>query len=587
MTEPRQPGRARRFFGRVLMTLGGIVLFFLLLSIVSALFFSPRVPRQAILEIDLDRGLVETVPEDPLGALFRRDDLSVRDVVEALRRAEGDDRVRGVVARLGSEGIGMAQAEEIRDAIVRFRATGKPALAFSETFGEFGPGRSAYYLASAFDEIHLQPSGDVGLAGVVAEVPFLAGAFDRFGIEPRMDHRHEYKDGLNILTEEEMTGPQREATTRIVTSQMENLIAGVAASREMQAARVRDLIDRGPYTADEALAAGLVDRLSYRDQVFDSVRTSLGGGRYLLTRDYLRRAGRPDRRGPTVALIFGAGAVQRGESSVDPLVGGAVMGSETVARAFRQAIEDESVRAIVFRVDSPGGSYVASDAIWRETIRAREAGKPVVVSMGNVAGSGGYFVAMGADRIVAQPSTITGSIGVFGGKILIRELTEELGVTWDDVQVGGNATMWSPVTDYTPAEWERLQALLDRIYGDFVSKVARGRGISLDSADAIARGRVWTGADAQRIGLVDELGGYDVALRLARELAGIAPDRPVRVAVLPRERSLVEMFLEPRPRRSYPAGVSTLLAGLAREAQRVGLLGDRGVLTMPWLPVVW
>jgi protease IV len=312
----------------------------------------------------------------------------------------------------------------------------------------------------------------------------------------------------------------------------------------------------------------------------------------MLASTYLRRAGRPDRRGQTVALIYGAGVVQRGESSIDPLVGGSVMGSETVARAFREAIEDDDVRAIVFRIDSPGGSYVASDAIWRETIRAREAGKPVVVSMGNVAGSGGYFVAMGADRIVAQPSTLTGSIGVYGGKMLIRELSEELGVTWDDVQVGGNATMWSPVNEYTPAEWERLQALLDRIYEDFTAKAAQGRGMSIESMHAVARGRVWTGADALRVGLVDELGGFDVALRLARELGGIGPEESIELRVVPRQRTILEQVLEGRSRRSYPAGVAALLqaggplAALAQEARRMGLLGGGGVLTMPVVPVV-
>jgi protease IV len=575
------------------MVLGTITLFFLLLLFVSLILLRPAgVPRQVILELDLRRGLIEMTPEDPIGALLRRDDLSVRDVVDALRRAETDDRVRGVVAHVGAGGIGMAQAEEVREAIARFRASGKPALVFSETFGEFGPGRTDYYLASAFQEIHLQPSGDLGLAGISAEIPFLAGAFDRFGLQPQMDHRHEYKDAMNILTEREMTEPQREATERILTSQLENLIGGIAAGRAMDAAHVRSLLDQGPFTAPEALRSRLVDRLSYRDQVFDSVKAALGGGEYMLASTYLRRAGRPDRRGQTVALIYGAGVVQRGESSIDPLVGGSVMGSETVARAFREAIEDDDVRAIVFRIDSPGGSYVASDAIWRETIRAREAGKPVVVSMGNVAGSGGYFVAMGADRIVAQPSTLTGSIGVYGGKMLIRELSEELGVTWDDVQVGGNATMWSPVNEYTPAEWERLQALLDRIYEDFTAKAAQGRGMSIESMHAVARGRVWTGADALRVGLVDELGGFDVALRLARELGGIGPEESIELRVVPRQRTILEQVLEGRSRRSYPAGVAALLqaggplAALAQEARRMGLLGGGGVLTMPVVPVV-
>jgi len=582
-----------RYLTRLLTTLGAITLLLLLLGVGALLFRGGGVPRQVILELDLEGGLIETVPEGAFGALLRRDDLTVRDVVEALDRAGTDDRVRAVVARIGSGELGMAQVEEVRSAVARFRENGKPAIVFSETFGEFGPGRSGYYLATAFERIHLQPSGDVGLAGFSAEIPFLAGALDRIGLEPRMDHRYEYKDALNLFTEEDMTEPQREAITRVLTSTYEHLVEGIAAGRKLDLVGARQTVDHGPYTAPEALRLRLVDGLNYRDEVYDSLRVSVGGGEFVLAQHYLRRAGRPHRQGPTIALIYGAGAVMRGESSVSPLVGGAVMGSETVTRAFRTAIEDDRVRAIVFRVDSPGGSYVASDAIWRETIRARAAGKPVIVTMGNVAGSGGYFVAMGADRIVAQPSTVTGSIGVYAGKMLIRELAENLGVTWDDVQVGGNATMWSPINDYSPEEWERLQVLLDRIYGDFLAKAAEGRGLPLDSAHVLARGRIWTGADAARIGLVDELGGFDVALRLARELAGIERDAPIRLLVLPRERTLLESLFQPRSRSSYPAGVgeavraSPVLTRIVGEAGRLGLLRPAGVLTMPLLPTGW
>jgi protease IV len=586
-----QPSRIRRFVNRAFTVLGMTTFALIVLLLVTALVArGDRVPRQVILELDLEGGLIENVPPDPIGAILRRDQLTVRDAVEALKRGETDDRVRGLVARVGSGGIGMAQVEELRAAVASFREAGKPAILFSETFGEFSPGRSDYYLATAFEEVHLQPSGDVGLAGFISEVPFLAGAFDRFGVQPQMDARHEYKDALNIFTENQMTPPQREATARVLSSLYENLVAGIAAGRRLEPGQVRRLIDEGPYFGEEAVRAGLVDRLSYRDEVYDSLRARVGG-EFLFAQHYLRRAGRPHRRGPEVALIYGTGAVMRGESEVSPLVGGAVMGAETVTRAFREAIESDRVRAIVFRVDSPGGSYVASDAIWRETVRAREAGKPVIVSMGNVAGSGGYFVAMGADRIVAQPSTITGSIGVYGGKMLIGGLSESLGITWDDVRVGGNATMWSVVEEYSPSEWARLQTSLDRIYADFTGKVAQGRGLSTDSAHAVARGRIWSGADALRLGLVDELGGFDVALRLARELAGIGPEESIRLAVYPRERTILEMLVRPRASSSYPTAfasafrVVAAMDPLLRQIEELGLLRPVGVLTMPPIAV--
>jgi protease-4 len=595
MTEDeKKRGRAWLWGSRILMGIGAMTLaLFVMVVILPLLFFRGEpVPSRVILELDLERGIVENVPQDPVNSLLGRNTLTVRDAVEALERAKTDDRVRGLITRVGASGIGMAQAEELRAAVVSFRESGKPTVAFAETFGEFGSGNTDYYLASAFEEIHLQPSGDVGLTGLIVETPFIAQMLEDVGVEPRMGHRYEYKDAVNLFTEEQMTDPQREATTRVLTSMYENLIAGIATGRGLSQGEVTRLIDGGPYLGEEALRADLVDQLSYRDETYDGLRERLGGGDFLYAQHYLGRAGRPHSSGPQIALIYGTGAVQTGASEINPLAGGTVMGSETITRAFRDATESDAVRAIVFRVDSPGGSYVGSDAIWRETVRAREAGKPVIVSMGSVAGSGGYFVAMGADRIVAQPSTITGSIGVYAGKMLIDELSAKLGVTWDNVQVGENATMWSLVEDYSPEEWARVEAALDRIYGDFTAKAARGRGLSPDSIHALGRGRIWTGADAQRLGLVDDLGGLDLALARAKEAAGIDPDQEVTLRVFPRERSLLEMFLEPESSSSYPAAfaeVAAVARGLAAIVDELGYTGlrlNRGALSMPEVPRV-
>jgi protease IV len=592
MANDRQESRWRAAGRKTLTVIGGITVFFILFLLVTSLLLRREgVPSRVILELDLERGVVEYVPDDPFATLLRRDAITTRDVVEALKRAESDDRVLGLVARTAGGGLGMAQVEEIRDAVTSFRATGKPALFFSETFGEFGPGRSGYYLATAFDEIHLQPSGDVGLTGLVAEIPFLRGTLDEIGILPQVDQRHEYKDALLLFSDESLTAPAREAIERILTSMYENLVEGIATGRGLDPQRVRELIDGGPYFGEEAVRAGLVDRLSYRDEVYDSLRETVGGsGEFLFAHHYLNRAGRPHQRGPAIALIYGTGTVMRGTSQIDPFVGGASLGSETVTRAIRDAVAADDVRAIIFRIDSPGGSYVASDAVWREVQRARAAGKPVIATMGNMAGSGGYFVAMGADRIVAQPSTLTGSIGVAGGKMVVTELTERLGVTWDDVQVGGNATMWSPFSEFTEPEWDRFQTSLDRIYADFTAKAAAGRNLSVDSLHTLARGRVWTGADAQRIGLVDELGGFDVALRLARDIAGLDPDEPVRLRVYPRERTLFEMLVDARRPSSYDTrAIEAALRGAAVAGQLLegarldALLSPAGPLVMPFV----
>jgi protease IV len=587
--------RLRRWGARLLMAVGVMTLGVMLLLFLAVLLIGREsVPSRLILELDLEQDLAEYVPQDPVAqALYGRQP-TVRDVVDALHRAADDDRVLGLFARVGSGDLGFAQVEEIRDAVAVFRRSGKPAVIFSETFGEVGPGHGGYYLATAFDRIYMQPSGDVGLTGLRAETMFLAGTLDRYDIEPRLDHRHEYKNAMNMFTEREFTPAHREATERIIESVFERIVGAIAAARGMSADQARETVGRGPLLGDEAVRAGLVDRLAYRDEVVDSLRERIGRDAPLLYANrYLSRAGRPHAAGETIALIYGVGGVQRGESEFSPVFGGLSMGSETVTRAFHRAIEDRSVRAIVFRIDSPGGSYVASDAIWREVVRARAAGKPVIATMGNVAASGGYFVAMPADRIVAQPSTFTGSIGVLGGKVVTRDLWNRFGVTFDGVEVGGNATMYSGIQDYSPEEWARLQAWLDRVYDDFTAKVADGRRLTREQVHEVARGRVWTGEDAHRVGLVDELGGMDVALRLAMEAAGIAPDERVRVRVFPEERTLLQTLLDrdrgrgdsSRPEAALALRLLHSLQPALRLAGEAGLLGPRGVLTMPPLEV--
>ncbi|MGI9179534.1 MAG: signal peptide peptidase SppA [Longimicrobiaceae bacterium] len=549
---------------------------------------SLRVPRRTILELDLEEGLIEHLPEDPAAALLARRQLLVRDVVEALHRAANDERVVALIARIGAGAMGLAQVEEVREAVRLFRRSGKPAVVFSETFGEGTPGHAGYYLATAFDEIYLQPSGDVSLTGLLAPAPFARRMLDKLGVTPRMDHRYEYKNALNLFTEEELTEPHREALEAVIESLFTHIVEGVARARGMTPAWARETIGRGPFYGAEAVEARLVDGLVYRDELYDHLKARFPGASFLYLDTYLKRAGRPYAQGETIALIYGVGGVARGESKFSPLTRGTTMGARSVSAAFRKAIADRSVRAILFRVDSPGGSYVASDTIWRETVRARQAGKPVIVSMGNVAGSGGYFVAMSADRIVAQPSTITGSIGVLSGKMLTRELWEKLGITFDEVEEGGHATMWTSLRDYSPEEWQRLQDALDRIYEDFTARVAEGRGMTREQVHEIARGRIWSGTDARRLGLVDELGGMSTALRLAREVAGIAPDADVHLKVYAEEKPFLKRLLGMRPESSEPAAASVLATSLLdaaepllREARRAGLLGHPGVLSMP------
>jgi len=528
-----------RWLFRILAIIGGAVVGVFVVGTVTRYVWHGHVPARTVIELDIEGPFVEYVPDEPLANLLQSRRTRLREVLDGLERAKGDDRVVGLVAHVGQGALGLAQIQEVRDAVADFRTSGKRAIAFTEAFGEFGPGNGSYYLATAFGEIYLQPSGEIGLTGLMAEAPFVRGTLDKLGIVPRFGARGEYKNAVNMFTERRFTAPHREATTRLITSQFDQIVRGIAAARGLAEADVRAIVDRAPLSAQQALDARLVDGLAYRDEVVAKLEE--GGKkpeRLTLTR-YVSLAGPPPATGDTVALIHGVGVVSRGKSGVDPMSGNVGMGSDTLTAAFRSAVEADRVRAILFRIDSPGGSYVASDTIWREVSRAREAGKPVVVSMSDVAASGGYFVAVPADRIVAQPGTITGSIGVFAGKMLTGGFWDKLGITWDEVHIGTNATMWTGLSDFSPAERTNFDATLDRIYQDFTGKVAAGRKLSKERVDEIGRGRVWTGEDALARGLVDALGGYPEALRQVRSTLGLAADAPLQLEQFPPSRGLL------------------------------------------------
>jgi len=560
-----------KFIVRFLAILGALWLIGMIIVLVLVIGAKGRVPSKTILEANFEQTFLEDAPATPTAQLMLTEKQTVRDVVDAIDRGASDHRVVGMIARIGAAPMGMAQTQEIRDAVQRFRAHKKFAVAYSETFGEFGPGNGAYYLATAFDHIYLQPSGDVGLTGIIMESPFIKGTLSKLGLTLHGDHRYEYKNALNFYTETKYTAPHKEAMTAIMTSWFNQMKDGICKARQIAPEKFQAVVDAGPYLGKEAVAAQLVDAVKYRDEVYKDVKSQAGDGAELLYLDkYLSRAGRPHDRGKTVALVFGVGDVTRGKSDYDSVQGSQNMGSDTVAGAIRAAAEDKDVKAILFRVDSPGGSYVASDTIWREVVRARQAGKPVIVSMGNLAGSGGYFVAMAADKIVAEPGTITASIGVLGGKMLTSGLWEKVGLSWDEVHQGDNATMFTGTHDYTPAEWGRFQAWLDRVYVDFTSKVADGRKLPKDKVLEIAKGRIWSGQDAKNLGLVDELGGYDTALKLAKKAAGVPEGDDVKIVVYPRPKTFFESVMKYRgAENSDKEALGQTLARILQEVQPI------------------
>jgi protease-4 len=554
---------------RFLAVLGALWLIGMAIVLVTVIGMKGKVPSKTILEANFEQEFLEDVPATPSAQLLLSRKQTLRDVVDAIDRGASDDRVVGMIAKIGAAPMGMAQTQEIRDAVQRFRAHKKFAVAYSETFGEFGPGNGSYYLATAFDHIYLQPSGDVGLTGIIMESPFLKGTLAKLGMTFHGDHRYEYKNALNFFTETKYTGPHKEAMTAIMNSWFKQMKDGICQARQIAPEQFQAIVDAGPYLGKEAVAAKLVDAVAYRDEVYNDVKNKAGDGAELLYLDkYLSRAGRPHDHGKIIALVFGVGGVTRGRSDYDPVQGSQTMGSDTAASAIRAAAEDKDVKAILFRVDSPGGSYVASDTIWREVVRARQAGKPVIVSMGNLAGSGGYFIAMAADKIVAEPGTITASIGVLGGKMLTSGLWDKVGLSWDEVHDGQNATMFTGTHDYTPAEWGRFQAWLDRVYVDFTNKVADGRKLPKEKVLEIAKGRIWSGQDAKNLGLVDELGGYDTALQLAKKAARIPEADDVKIVVFPRPRTFLQSVLDRRgPDNSDKEGVSQTLVKVLQVVQ--------------------
>ncbi|HEY0523904.1 MAG TPA: signal peptide peptidase SppA [Stellaceae bacterium] len=584
----------RRFIVGLLATIGFLVFLVIGGGIAAWYWFKPShpgMPDSVVLTLDLTKAIPEAPPDNPLSRLLTEDRLSLRDILDALDRGGDDQRVKGVVARIGDDDMGFGKVQELRDAVQAFRAKGKFAIAFAETYGEFGSGGTrSYYLATAFDQIWLQPLGEVGLIGVRSESPFFRGLLEKLDIEPRLDHRSEYKSAMNMITEKAMTPPHREEVQAVLSSVFGQIVRDVAKARGIEEAEVRRLVDGAPYLADDALHNRLVDQLGYRDDAMQAAQQRAGGAVTMRLAAYLDRVG-PNRDGPTIALIYANGLIQRGNHGANPLSEAGVVGSDTMVRAFRAAAADPAVRAILFRVDSPGGSAVASETIWREVVRVRKAGKPVIVSMGDVAGSGGYYIAAAADKIVAHPATLTGSIGVVAGKILTAGAWAKLGVTWDAVQIGQNASMSSTIEDFTPDGKQRFETFLDAVYAGFKDRVAQGRNMSPEAVEAVAKGRAWSGEDAKANGLVDALGGYDVALRLAKEAARLPADAHVALKTYPpeedpREYILARLFGRDRDSDGRPPGVAAEIGQALAWVQQLALAirmetGATGVLSMP------
>lgn len=483
---------------------------------------------------------------------------TVRSVVDALRKAKVDDRVKSVVIRPSGTAALWAKVQEVRDAILDFKTSDKPIVAYLEYGGE-----QEFYLATACDKVFLMPTASLDLTGMASYELFLRGTLDKIGAYPDALAIGEYKTAANTFTERSFTPSHREMAESLNRDLFEQLVRGIANGRQKTEDEVRQMIDHGPYLPADAVRAGLIDDLAYEDELDDKVRLADGEVTYLEGRSY--RGVSPGslglNKGRKIAVLYAVGIIGSGESSYDSPAG-EVVGSDTLVQYLRKARADHDIEAIVLRIDSPGGSAIASDVIWRE-VQLTRAVKPVIASMSDVAASGGYYIAMPAHKIVAEPATLTGSIGVVMVKFVIDGTLKNMGMNAEAISQGRYATLYSPIRPFSPEERVKVREHMQATYDAFVEKAAAGRNMAPEQIDAVAQGRVWTGEQAKARGLVDELGGLQRALELAKEQAGIAPGDEVELVVYPPKRSLYEALAQPFGGAMQPAGAIAAFFGLA------------------------
>jgi protease-4 len=583
----------RRFIVGLLATVG----FFTLLSVASAIAFavygplaSKPLPSSMVLSLDLRKLPPEASSADLLSGGLWRSSRDITETVELLWQAADDPRVAGLYVEIGDEDAGLARVQELRQAIARFRGKGKFAIGFAEALGGSGAHVADYYLASALDQIWLQPSGGFGVTGLAVEAPFLKTGLDRLGVHFEGGKRYEYKSAPEMFTETGFTPPARENMQQLIDSIYAQFIDDVSRERRLPPAKLRELIDAAPFDSERARQEGLVDKIGYRADAIDEVSQRAGSTRELVAfADYANDDRRPKPAGDVVALVRASGTIGSGQGD-GLLDDDAVATADDVVDALDSAARAKEVKAIVLRIDSPGGTYPAADAMADGVARARATGKPVIVSMGDVAASGGYLAAVRADVIVAEPATITGSIGVFGVWPVAADLLNTLGVKVERLGVGANAGMYSTFQAPTAAQRVILGRELDAVYVDFTRQVGEARKLEPGRLDAAARGRVFTGLDAKRAGLVDELGGLHLAISIAKAKAGIDEGRPIQVRRFPPESERWQKIADRLMRLAgLDAKAPTIRAPReVREAfARFGIAGRPGNVRLPPLPPLW
>ena len=566
----------KQFFLTVAGVFAGLFLFlvvvpFVLIAVaISSASSKEPTPSHAVLELDLREGLTDQTPTNPFAA-FGGSGLSTLQVVDTLAQAADDGRVKVLLIRLPEAGgVTPAAADEIRQAVRRFRRSGKPVIAHSQGFQPMGTSISAYMLGASASELWMQNTASFQVAGFSADSIFLGRAFDKYGVNAQFEQRYEYKNAVNEFTESDFTPAHREAMTAWMGSIYTSAIANAAQDRRLTPQALRATIEAGPYSAAQALQRRLIDKVGQVEEAEAEAKRRAGRGAEIVEfHDYASSRGERSGSGRNaIAIVGGEGAIMTGTGGGgDPFGAGSSIRSDDLAEALYDAVEDRAVKAIVFRVSSPGGSPEASEQILAAVRAAKAAGKPVVVSMGDYAASGGYWISSEANWIVAQPTTLTGSIGVFGGKFVLADALGRFGVDMRNLSIGGDyAGAFSPSEPFTAEQRAAFAASIDRTYEEFIARVSTGRRLPPARVREIARGRVWTGAQARELGLVDQLGGLEEAIAKARQLARIPDEESVRFKRFPTPESPFEALSE--------------MFGVSGEAARV-LVGIGGVMNDP------
>lgn len=465
--------------------------------------------------------------------IFSKKYPSLKEILDIIGKIGDDPETHGIYLIMEEPECGFAKKQEIRKALSDFKSKDKKIYCYAQSLGN-----SSYCLATVADSLFMNPSGFLNLTGLYSEIPFLKGTLDKIGIEVEAERIGKYKSASEIFTEDSMSSGFREAHNAILDDLFHQFTSTIAKSRNMNITHLKDLIDKGPYTAKQAKDAALVDKLLYEDEVVERLKRGktklISLRRYTLLKDYVYDW-QPEPRNK-IAIIYATGNIVSGKSSTGGLFPGNIMGSETIVKAIRSARKDKNIKAIIFRIDSGGGSGLASDVIWREVKKTTDGKnrKPFIVSMSDVAGSGGYYIACAADVILADEGTITGSIGVIGGKFNFKSLYEKIGLRFETIEKGKHASMFSSTRPFTEEEREMLRKVIREFYEDFIKKVAEGRGLSTSKVDSIGRGRIWTGVQAKEIGLIDEIGGLAEAIKIAKRKAGLSEDTKVGIKIYPK-----------------------------------------------------